>query len=49
MDFEEVKEVAVTYMAAKADRETEHIKSLINDLIGKGSTFDEPELDRLKA
>ncbi|ARA80370.1 MULTISPECIES: site-specific integrase [Pseudomonas syringae group] len=49
MDFEEVKEVAVTYMAAKAERETEHIKSLINDLIGKGSTFGEPELDRLKA
>ncbi|WP_024666742.1 site-specific integrase [Pseudomonas syringae] len=49
MDFEEVKEVAVTYMAAKAERETEHIKSLINDLIGKGSSFGEPELDRLKA
>ena len=49
MDFEEVKDVAVTYMAAKAERETEHIKSLINALIGNGATFGEPELDRLKA
>ncbi len=44
MDFEEVKEVAVSYMAIKAEKEKDYLAKLVNDLIGNGAEFGETEL-----